>query len=124
MFAVTQDSVLLRNAALGQAAGGAAGSGLGGGLYLEPTCLGGAGCKSAFALLNNTLLEHNTASQVQTASLLLPARVSACCLCTLFRTLRQLGWRFIQHVFWPERPKEHSSGVLKRSPKVQYDLPV
>jgi len=82
-FAVTQDSVLLRNVALGQAAGGAAGSGLGGGLYLEPTCLGGAGCKSAFALLNNTLLEHNTASQVQPASLRLPARVSACCLCTL-----------------------------------------
>lgn len=59
-----QDSVFERNAALGPAAGGAAGSGLGGALYLEPACLGGAGCKSAFALLNNTLLDRNTAAQV------------------------------------------------------------
>ena len=64
VFLTLQDSIVSHNAALGPAAGGAPGSGVGGGLFLQPMCLGGAGCKATFALLSNTLLDHNTASQV------------------------------------------------------------
>lgn len=60
-----QGAMVTNNSALGEAGGGAAGSGLGGGLFVQPACQGGAGCKSAFALLNDTLLDGNNASQVR-----------------------------------------------------------
>lgn len=63
-FHTMQGVVITNNSALGQAGGGAPGSGLGGGLFLQPACQGGAGCKSAFALLNSTLIDSNHASQV------------------------------------------------------------
>ena len=66
---------MVRNAALGSPAGGAPGSGLGGGLYLTPTCTGGAGCSSAFALLNNTLVSKNAAAQVHPLELCAAAPV-------------------------------------------------
>ena len=59
-----QGVVIANNSALGQAGGGATGSGLGGGLFLQPACQGGAGCRAAFALLNGTLLDANNATQV------------------------------------------------------------
>ena len=60
-----QGALVTNNSALGEAGGGAAGSGLGGGIFVQPACQGGAGCRSAYALLNGTLLDGNNASQVR-----------------------------------------------------------
>jgi hypothetical protein len=81
-----QGTMVTNNSALGEAGGGAAGSGLGGGLFVQPACQGGAGCKSAFALLNDTLLDSNNASQVCTTRAVyshhLGAPYCALCMCS------------------------------------------
>ena len=60
---------MVGNLAGGPAVGGAAGSGggLGGALFVQPSCQGASGCKSAFAVVNATLLGRNFASKVISA---------------------------------------------------------
>jgi hypothetical protein len=109
-----QGAMITNNSALGEAGGGAAGSGLGGGLFVQPACQGGAGCKSAFALLNGTLLDGNKASQVRGATmeahkliLLHDCASARCNICHLLLGLWSAGRRWSVLC-----TRSHSPGVV------------